>query len=84
MKKNSKILDFEFTEVLDTKTRELIRVACAVAVNCPDWLTKHFAVAKQAGANKEELREAMAYGIIAPSGRAKNFVKRMQDELDYD
>ncbi len=36
MKKNSKILDFEFTEVLDTKTRELIRVACAVAVNCPD------------------------------------------------
>jgi hypothetical protein len=28
------------------------------------------------------LREAMAYGIIAPSGRAKNFVKRMQPELD--
>jgi len=26
----------------------------------------------------------MAYGIIAPSGRAKNFVKRMQDELDFD
>jgi len=23
----------------------------------------------------------MAYGIIAPSGRAKNFVKRMQAEL---
>ena len=30
------ILDFQFTEVLDVKTRELIRVACAVAVNCPD------------------------------------------------
>ncbi len=36
MKKSSRILDFEFSEVLDTKTRELIRVACAVAVNCPD------------------------------------------------
>ena len=31
-----KILDYEYTEVLDTKTRELIRVACAVAINCPD------------------------------------------------
>jgi hypothetical protein len=30
------------------------------------------------------LREAIAYGIIAPSGRAKNFVKRMQDELESD
>jgi alkylhydroperoxidase/carboxymuconolactone decarboxylase family protein YurZ len=36
MKKRNKILDYEFTEVLDLKTRELIRVACAVAVNCPD------------------------------------------------
>jgi hypothetical protein len=36
MKARHKILDFEFTEVLDIKTRELIRVACAVAVNCPD------------------------------------------------
>jgi len=36
MKIRNKILDYEFTEVLDLKTRELIRVACAVAVNCPD------------------------------------------------
>ena len=36
MKIRKNILDFEFTEVLDVKTRELIRVACAVAVNCPD------------------------------------------------
>lgn len=36
MRSRNKILDFQFTEVLDIKTRELIRVACAVAVNCPD------------------------------------------------
>ncbi len=36
MKKQSKFLDFTYEEVLDTKTRELIRVACAVAVHCPD------------------------------------------------
>lgn len=45
---------------------------------------KHFAVAKDAGATQEELREALAYGMIAPSGRAKNFVKRMQTELELE
>ncbi len=36
MQNRNHILDYHFTEVLDVKTRELIRVACAVAVNCPD------------------------------------------------
>ncbi len=36
MRSRKNILDYQFTEVLDVKTRELIRVACAVAVNCPD------------------------------------------------
>lgn len=44
-------------------------------------MKKHFAVAKQAGATEAELREAIAYGIIAPSGRAKNFVAGMEEEL---
>jgi alkylhydroperoxidase/carboxymuconolactone decarboxylase family protein YurZ len=30
-----RILDYEYEEVLDVKTRELIRVGCAVAVGCP-------------------------------------------------
>ena len=30
-----KILDYEYEEVLDARTRELIRVGCAVAVGCP-------------------------------------------------
>lgn len=36
MKMRKKILDYEYEEVLDVKTRELIRVGCAVAVGCPD------------------------------------------------
>lgn len=35
MKIRKKILDFEYEEVLDARTRELIRVGCAVAVGCP-------------------------------------------------
>lgn len=36
MKTRKKVFEFEYEEVLDSKTRELIRVACAVAVGCPD------------------------------------------------
>ena len=36
MKVRKKVFDFEYEEVLDTRTRELIRVACAIAVGCPD------------------------------------------------
>ncbi len=35
MKIRKQILDFEYAEVLNVKTRELIRVGCAVAVGCP-------------------------------------------------
>lgn len=35
MKIRKQILEFEYNEVLDVKTRELIRVGCAVAVGCP-------------------------------------------------
>ena len=35
MSVSKKILDFDYEEVLDIRTRELIRVGCAVAVGCP-------------------------------------------------
>ncbi|GAB4555583.1 MAG: hypothetical protein Tsb0017_08760 [Geothermobacteraceae bacterium] len=30
----------------------------------------------------DELKEAMAYGMMAPGGRAKNFAKSMLQELE--
>lgn len=36
MKVTKKFFDYEYAEVLDMKTRELIRTACAIAVHCPD------------------------------------------------
>jgi len=36
MKVRKTLFDYEYQEVLDVKTRELIRVGCAVAVGCPD------------------------------------------------
>ena len=42
-----------------------------------------FAVAKEAGATTAELREAIAYGVIAPSGRAKNFALDVMAGVRY-
>ncbi len=36
MKTRTNFLDYTYDEALDVKTRELIRVGCAVAVGCPD------------------------------------------------
>jgi hypothetical protein len=36
MKIRKLFFDYEYEEVIDLKNRELIRVACAVAVHCPD------------------------------------------------
>ena len=35
MRIRKKFLEVEYEEVLDARTRELIRVGCAVAVGCP-------------------------------------------------
>jgi alkylhydroperoxidase/carboxymuconolactone decarboxylase family protein YurZ len=35
MRMKKRILDYEYEEALDARTRELIRVGCAVAVGCP-------------------------------------------------
>lgn len=35
MKIRKKFFDYEYEEVLDGKTREIIRVACAISVGCP-------------------------------------------------
>lgn len=36
MRIRKSIVGYEYEEVLDLKTRELIRIGCAVAVGCPD------------------------------------------------
>jgi hypothetical protein len=39
-------------------------------------------LAKEAGAGSAELKEALAYGVIAPAGRAKNFILEVLTELE--
>ena len=51
MKIRKKVLDFEYEEVLDARTRELIRVGCAVAVGRPHPRPEH------AQGQREQLQE---------------------------
>jgi len=58
---------------LDKKTKELIAVACSVMADCLPCLEWHYKQAVLAGANQDELSEALAIsmGISAGSKRAK-------------
>lgn len=54
-----------FTEnkVLDTKTQELIALACSLVAKCDGCIDGHIKKALKAGATKEELSEAIVIAI---------------------
>jgi AhpD family alkylhydroperoxidase len=58
---------------LDKKTKELIAVACSVMADCVPCIEWHYQHAVAAGANQEELSEALAISMSVSSGskRAK-------------
>lgn len=58
---------------LDRKTKELIAIACSVMADCAPCIEWHYGQAVTAGANQEELSEALAVSmsIAAGSKRAK-------------
>lgn len=58
---------------LDKKTKELIAVACSVMADCVPCIEWHYEHAVVAGANQEELSEALAIAMAISSGskRAK-------------
>ena len=58
---------------LNKKTKELIAVACSVMADCVPCLQWHYQQAVTAGANREELSEALAISVSISAGskRAK-------------
>ncbi len=59
--------------ILDKRTKELIAVACSVMADCVPCIEWHYQQAILAGANREELSEALAIAMSVCSGskRAK-------------
>jgi AhpD family alkylhydroperoxidase len=58
---------------LDKKTKELIAIACSVVADCAPCIEWHYGQAVTAGANREEISEALAIAmsVVAGSKRAK-------------
>lgn len=47
---------------LDQKFKELIAISASIAANCQPWLETHYSNARAAGADNEEIREAIDIG----------------------
>lgn len=70
------------TNRLDAKTRELIALAVAVTTRCDGCIAMHTASAKQAGATKEEIAEALGVAIALNAGAAVVYSARVLESLD--
>ena len=60
---------FSEQKVLDTKTQELVALACSLVARCQGCIEGHIQKALKAGASKEEISEAIviAVGVNAAS-----------------
>ena len=66
---------------LDEKTRELISLAVAVTTRCDGCIAIHTQAAKQAGASKEEIAEALGVAVALNAGAAVEYSARELDAL---
>ncbi|RQR30300.1 carboxymuconolactone decarboxylase family protein [Burkholderia sp. Bp9143] len=70
------------TNHLDAKTRELISLAVAVTTRCDGCIAFHASEARQAGATKDELAEALSVAINLNAGAALVYSARTLDAFD--
>jgi AhpD family alkylhydroperoxidase len=66
-------------KALDSKTRELIALAVAVTTRCDGCIAVHTQGAREAGASKEELMEALTVAIALNAGAALVYSARAMD-----
>ena len=70
---------------LDKKTKELVAIACSVVADCVPCIEWHYGQAIAAGANREEIAEALAIAmsVAAGSKRAKYgpVIRKLESEI---
>ena len=66
--------------VLDTKTKELIRLAVASVFRCQHCTEHHIKDALEAGATKQEVSEAILLSALQAAGTQLNWHKSFFDE----
>ncbi|MFO8006922.1 MAG: carboxymuconolactone decarboxylase family protein [Candidatus Brocadiia bacterium] len=63
--------------VLDKKTKELLMLALASAFRCPHCTRDHLAGAKEAGATKQEMAEALLIAAVEGAGTQLAWAKEI-------
>jgi AhpD family alkylhydroperoxidase len=66
---------------LNSKTKELVALACSVMADCVPCIEYHHRKAKQAGASDVEVREALAITMTVAAGSKKAKYAKIVGEL---
>jgi len=69
-------------DALDTKTKELIALAIAVALRCDDCIAFHVKSALQQGASRDEVIEALAMAIYMGAGPSVMYASHALDAYE--
>ena len=67
---------------LDTKTKELIALAIAVAIRCDGCVAFHAKAAVQQGASREELMETMGMALYMGAGPSLMYAAQAVEAFD--
>jgi AhpD family alkylhydroperoxidase len=70
------------TNALDTKTKELISLAIAVAIRCDACITFHAEAAMRQGATREEVAETMGIAIYMGAGPSVMYAAQALEAYD--
>ena len=69
-------------KALDTKTKELIALAIAVALRCDDCIAFHVNSALQQGASRKEVTEALGMAIYMGAGSSVMYASYALDAYE--
>jgi AhpD family alkylhydroperoxidase len=81
---------FEFTDAvfetgkLDLKVKELIAVSCSILLDCTNCFDYHFKKAAEAGADVDEIKEAVAVALAVGGGSKFAKFRSKMAELERD
>ena len=67
---------------LDTKTKELIALAIAVATHCDDCIAFHTHAALKAGASKDEILEMLGVNVFMGGGPALMYATHVMAAME--
>ena len=68
---------------LDKKTKELIAIACSVVADCAPCIEWHYQQAVTAGANSDEISEALAVAMSVAAGSKRAKYGPIIDKLEH-